>query len=131
MNYYKYTEDPAKYYSFRCVVPNTTVTDKPWFPIMNVCPCDPSLSNPSGRGIVPCPYGFQSNIEKVPKNEVLMPLSMVEGSNDKNGYKVLSDELLVNNNGRLLMGSMYQNDQYVPPQMDPRSLWQIGYNWRS
>lgn len=46
------------YNVFRCVDPVATTTGEPWYPISNVCPCNPQLSNSSGRGFTACPMGI-------------------------------------------------------------------------
>ncbi len=123
----QYKEDPSKYTALRCVLPGATETNKPWFPIMNVCPCDPRLSNTSGRGIMPCPFGIQGDIADTPNGfENLKALYL---KNNSKGLQTLTQD--VPESFIKGTGSMYQNNQYNAPQMDPRALVQIGYTWRS
>jgi len=117
-------EDPFKYSDYRCIIPNTIKTSGKWFPYENVCPCDPSLSNVTGRGLTPCPFGI-ANSEVKKTNEV----KVIEGYNGPNGYETrtipVSQSYFDNS------GSLYQNHTYEAPQLDPRPFVRIGYTWRT
>jgi hypothetical protein len=96
------------YNVYRCPDPLKVNTDEPWYRISNTCPCDPHNSNVTGRGFTPCPFGIQTN---------------------QQGLQMLSKQTLppIQN----LVGTMYNNNQYVPPQLEPRPLSRIGNQWRS
>ena len=88
---------------------NKVDTGPPWFQITNVCPCNPTSNNPSGRGLSSCPFGVQTNIKKL-MTEAKMPTSP----------KV-----------KVPTGSLYQDAQYIPPQLNPRQNTRIGQQWRN
>lgn len=95
---------------YRCLDPIKTQTNLPWYRIEDKCPCNPNLSNVTGRGFTPCTFGLQ-----------------IEHPNSLNyfqsaGYKPYETPL---------KGSLYQDVQYVPPQLQPRMLSRIGNVWRS
>lgn len=94
----------TKYAVFRCPEPGAVVTEGPWFPSDNVCPCNPKLSFPTGRGLTPCPFGVmepekRSTAQHTTENQIT--------------------------------GIIYNDAQFIPPQMDPRPLARIGESWRS
>jgi hypothetical protein len=93
----------SKFAVYRCVDPVAIKTSKPWYTITNVCPCDPKLSNTTGRGFTSCPFGVSKPIE--------------------------GD--LVGTSGVSLTGSLFGSGQVVPPQLQPRELYRIGVEWRS
>ncbi len=110
--YNEVSKNNTRNYSvFRCVDPTAVVTGAPWFNNENVCPCDPKLSNSSGRGFTACPMGVQ---EKTPMWNV---------SNSQ-----LYSEIPEKNQ---IQGSMFNQNQFVPPQLQPRQLVRIGEEWRS
>jgi len=93
---------------FRCINPTATITEYPWYSSgTNVCPCDPNLSNPSGRGFISCPYGI---------------------NNTSSSFKQSDDSFPYNNQ---ITGNLYPKEQFVPPQIQPNPLVKIGYSWRS
>ncbi len=104
------------YVDYRCIEPSATETNSPWFRIPNTCPCDPKLSNPSGRGFLGCPFGIQT--DTTVKNSVsgltkIIPKDKIDKVNyglypEISGYSMSS-----------------------VPQFQPRPLSQIGYTWRS
>jgi hypothetical protein len=102
------------YVDYRCIEPSAIDTDGPWFPISNICPCDPKLSNPTGRGYTPCPFGIQ------PEQKVVQ--SFIKAS-------------IIKNPSITGTGSMYPNISKLsvisPPQFQPRPLTNIGYTWRT
>lgn len=116
-----------KYSTFRCLDPNFVITDKPWYPYQDVCPCDPKLSNPTGRGYTSCPYGVQTDIKSLNK-EISKKSNVYEviDYNNINGYQTKNIPVT-----QLPLGSLYQNSQITAPQMDPRQLVRIGNEWRS
>lgn len=76
----------------------------PTQPASNICPCDPSVSNPTGRGFTQCPFGIYNN-----------PLQT-----DKPGSQ--------HNIG---VGNNFNSKQTAPPQFQPRPMSRIGIEWRS
>ncbi len=105
-------KDPQRFAVYRCPDPVGVITQEPWFPILNICPCDPNLSNKTGRGFTACNLGinetasawdvpaFQQNAQIPPKE--------------------------------LIVGNLYNTGQYVPPNMSYISpLMRIGQSWRS
>lgn len=110
------------YTDYRCVDPGTTTTDSSdkWFPMFDVCPCNPELSNPTGRGITACPFGISNNIpvdEKIPVSKLV----------NKNGLYV--PESMTKQD--LPFGSLFTPTNYIPPQLQPRPSSRIGLFWRS
>ena len=100
------------YSVYRCPDPIKTETNTPWFRIEDKCPCNPNDSNVTGRGFTPCTFGIQfetPNQVNLAKTPYLAPQPV----NEK------------------LVGSLYENNQYVPPQLEPRQLTRIGQQWRS
>jgi hypothetical protein len=102
-----------KFNVYRCLDPVAVVTGSPWFYGLgeNVCPCDPNLSNNTGRGFTACPLGI--NQEATSWN---LPSSQ------------LSSQIP---NQNQIVGSMFNKNQFVPPQLQPRQLVRIGEEWRS
>ncbi len=98
----------SRYSIFRCPEPGVVVTGGPWFPSENVCPCDPKLSFPSGRGLTSCPFGVMEP-EKRPVAQL---------------YNKIPTQ-------QEITGIIYNDAQFIPPQMDPRPLTRIGESWRS
>jgi hypothetical protein len=95
---------------YRCTDPHKYKTDTPWYPVENICPCDQKSSNITGRGYTPCTFGVQ-----------------YETPNTIN----LSKKANLKKQTGALVGTLYQNNQYVPPQLEPRQLTRIGNQWRS
>lgn len=114
----KITVTNKNYTDYRCIDPVMTVSSDKWYPMTDVCPCDPTLSNPTGRGFTSCPMGitFDSPDTKT------APLSALKYNN---GNWVPSDVTT------LPHGSNYPVGSYVPPQLEPRMLVRIGQTWRS
>jgi hypothetical protein len=108
-----------KFTDYRCIIPGTTVVSEPWFPMTDVCPCDPGLSDPTGRGFTPCPFGIS---EPGPDLGVTVPLQSIARTN--NGW-VTKDVKSVP------YGTFYPKNNYLPPQLEPRPLMRIGVSWRS
>lgn len=98
------------YSVYRCPDPIKTKTDTPWYPIENVCPCDPNDTNITGRGFTPCAFGVQYETP--------------------NTINLIKQKSLPKQTGALV-GTMYQNNQFVPPQLQPRQNTRIGQQWRS
>ena len=101
----EYTANASRNFStYRCLDPIKTQTTTPWYPTENTCPCDASNTNVTGRGFTPCPFGMDVetrntvnlNIGNLPKQK------------------------------KALIGTMYQNNQFVPPQLEPRPMSRIG-----
>lgn len=107
------------YSVYRCPDPIKYKTDTPWYPIENVCPCDPNDTNISGRGYTPCAFGVQyetpNNVNLFNQMKPTKTQSMVK-------------ESMVKEN---TIGSLFQDNQIVPPQLQPRMLTRIGQQWRS
>ena len=101
---------------YRCPDPNKVNTDLPWFNMSNVCPCDPKYSNITGRGYTPCTFGIQTDEKEIHysiEHNRLPPLHTI--TNNQYGT-----------------GMLYENNQYVPPQLTPpRPLARIGQQFRS
>ncbi len=96
---------------YRCPDPVAVVTEHPWYSYQNVCPCDPNLSNQTGRGFTACPMGIN---QEAPQWNLPMfqSISQVPATN--------------------VTGSMFgSGNQFVPPQLQPRQLIRIGQEWRS
>lgn len=110
----------TNYVDYRCIEPTAISTSGPWFPISNSCPCDPKLSNPTGRGFVSCPFGIQTN----------ETLNMSITTEQQNFSGIPEKELESKQ-----QGSLYPEISIYPvtavPQFQPRPLAQIGYTWRS
>lgn len=104
--------DP-KFAVFRCPDPVAVKTEGPWYNYENICPCDPSLSYPTGRGFTACPYGISENIDS---------------STNSNIMKNVQQSIVA---GLSRTGNNYNDYQVIPPQMDPRPLSRIGQQWRS
>jgi len=100
-----------KFAVYRCPDPVAVKTGAPWYSYSNVCPCDPKLSNQSGRGFTACPLG-------VGESEPAWDLSNFQ----------LESQLPVN---KQVVGNLYNQSQFVPPQLQPRPLARIGETWRS
>ena len=105
----KQTPGQLDYQIFRCPDPVTTTTSDPWYPVDNSCPCDPNLSNTTGRGFTACPFGL--TIEQ-PSGSLLTQASFPQ-------------------NKASVVGNLYSQGQYVPPQLEPRPISRIGMQWRS
>jgi ferredoxin-thioredoxin reductase catalytic subunit len=98
------------YAVYRCPDPIKTDTKTPWYPIENKCPCNPADSNVTGRGFTSCTFGVQYETP--------------------NTINLAKQKDLPKQTGAL-KGTMYQNNQFVPPQLEPRMLSRIGNQWRS
>ena len=130
----KYKKDPFRYTELRCILPTATETGfgpegSKWFPRENLCPCDPNLSIPTGRGYTSCSFGIQTDVTEVPISDIMKPLKRVIGYSGPNGFNTISEDVskeFIDNSG-----SLYQDKQYIAPQLDPRPLTLIGYTWRS
>jgi len=96
------------YSVYRCIEPSSIVTDGPWYPNQNICPCDPSLSNKTGRGFTACPIGIEEPI-----------INMNINKNDTGPYN------------SQIKGNLYSSSQFTPPQLMPRPITKIGYQWRA
>lgn len=102
------------YSVYRCIEPASVSTGPPWFNGIgvNICPCDPNLSNHTGRGFTACPLGI--NQEAPTWNLPTFQLVSQIPSPNK------------------VIGNMYgSGNQFVPPQLQPRQLIRIGTDWRS
>ena len=108
----------SKFNIYRCPDPRKVVTTSPWYRIDDFCPCDPTQSNVSGRGYTPCTFGMQV---EMPNPSELQPPAF--------GLQLPGQ--LVSSVNNFMVGSMYQNDQIVPPQLQPRPLTRIGQSWLS
>lgn len=102
-----------KFTIYRCIDPVAVTTGSPWFNSIgeNVCPCDPKLSNKTGRGFTACPLGinYETPMWNLPVFQMASQIPRGQ-----------------------VMGSMYANEnQFVPPQLQPRQLVRIGEEWRS
>lgn len=102
-----------KYTVYRCLDPVAVKTSRPWYNSVgeNICPCDPKLSNTSGRGFTACPLGIKQEIP----------------SWNLPSFQLVSKYPQENN----VIGNLYSSGQYVPPQLQPRELIRIGQEWRS
>jgi hypothetical protein len=110
--YEKVNQNNTLSYSvYRCPDPVAVQTDSPWYSYSNLCPCDPNLSNKTGRGFTACPLGIN---QEAPQWNLPSFQSMSQ----------------VPNNNQIV-GSMFGLNQFVPPQLQPRQLVRIGEEWRS
>lgn len=108
---------------YRCLQPYAKTTNQPWFREEDSCPCNPSLSNPTGRGLMGCPLGVQ--FEKS-WNETI-PLTQSEQIITNSGIENINKNVSIKSS---LPGSMFQNGQFIPPQLQPRPLARIGIEYR-
>lgn len=106
---------------YRCIDPLATVMESPWFPMRDVCPCDPKLSNPTGRGYTGCPFGVSFNNENQNQNNNLEKLQTISNVNTQ----WLPQEV-----SSLPTGAIYPKNSYTAPQLQPRQLYRIGVSWR-
>jgi hypothetical protein len=104
---------PRGYQDYRCIEPRATETTSPWFPRTNICPCDPSYSNPTGRSFSGCPFGIDPKDTRAENSETINN-GLVKGS---------------------MVGAEFPMTEGVPvasvPQFTPRPYALIGYQWRS
>jgi hypothetical protein len=115
-----------KYAVYRCLEPGHTETDTPWFGMSDVCPCNPELQNPTGRGRISCGFGVQFDQNEINRaSNQKVPLQTVIGSIKGSSYHNLAVPV------QLPKGSMFPGKQNPPPQADPRPLVRIGQEWRS
>jgi len=112
------------YTDYRCINPLATVIGEPWFPMNDVCPCNPKLSGPTGRGYSGCPFGvqFPDTIDSPNESNGLVPLSSLRAINGQWVPERVQD---------LPLGAAYPTLSYVPPQLQPRANVRIGVTWRS
>jgi hypothetical protein len=101
------------YAVYRCPDPVAIKTGGPWYygDGENICPCDPNLSNKTGRGFTACNIGIN---QEAPQWN-LPTFQLVSQFPDKNQ----------------IVGSMFSQNRFVPPQLQPRQLVRIGEEWRS
>ncbi len=111
----------ANFIDFRCIDPVASTMNQPWYRILDECPCNPKLSNQTGRGFTSCPLGVQFDQKEI--NRVLE-----------------NPKIVTNNNKQMSMsdmpsGSLFPNvnnsPDVVPPNIQPRALIRIGQSWRS
>lgn len=115
--YNEVNQNNTRNYSvYRCPDPVAINTDQPWYSYSNVCPCDPNLSNKSGRGFTACNYGIN---DKAPQWN--LPSFQLASQ--------IPDQKQVV--GNLFGGNLNNGLQFVPPQLQPRQLIRIGEEWRS
>ncbi len=93
---------------YRCLDPKKVNTDQPWYPISNICPCDPKFNDITGRGLSRCPFGITTNQSEI--KSAIQPVRQTPTG---------------------LTGSLFQNNQYSPPQLDPRQNVRIENQWRN
>lgn len=95
------------YDSYRCFT-NTKNTGPPWFPTENTCPCNINENNITGRGYTSCNFGISE--------KQTMPSYFAIKSNKTGDEK---------------SGSLFNQKQNVPPQLDPYPAIRIGQEWRT
>ena len=100
------------YSTYRCPEPSSVKTGEPWFPYSNICPCDPNLSNKTGRGYTACTFGI-AEPEKIRGPAI-------------NSFK---RDMIPQRNQ--VVGSLFSQNQTVPPQSDPDPFVRIGQAWRT
>ena len=98
------------YTVFRCN-PLALQEKKPWWRETEICPCDSQFNNETGRGFVSCPYGIE--------NEKLAKFGRIPTVPNPQEVK------------QKMTGSLVQDKQWIPPQLNPRPLSRIGQQWRS
>ena len=111
-------EEERKFNIYRCPDPLKYEVNSPWYRYTDICPCNPTYSNLTGRGYVSCPWGIEDdsfNMEETPWETNL-------------NFTIPRN---YGNEGPRLKGALYQNNNIVPPQLQPRPLARIGVNWRS
>lgn len=129
----------GNYNVYRCLDTRKYKVDTPWFRQYDVCPCNPEISNPTGRGLLPCPFGYpsQNMISKSPSRP--KSSEKPQGSQwDKAPQPYLFEKTqhLAEKSPALqkiadLSGSLYQENTFTPPQLEPRPIARIGQQWRS
>lgn len=92
---------------YRCPDPLKSYTSQPWYRFTDICPCDPKDSNITGRGFTSCPFGVSDNSKYQSFQNTPIPQRDIP------------------------VGNIYPQQQYVPPQLEPRQLVRIGQQWRS
>jgi hypothetical protein len=129
------TSSNPNYTDYRCLNPLANVVGEPWFPMTDVCPCNQSLSNPSGRGYTACPFGVDYYSEptaaqlqmaqQAPKGPLLNSLQF------NNSGKWEAVPVTISNSAPADQpGSLYPPTDFVPPQLQPRPFSRIGVTWR-
>jgi len=103
--------DQLNYSIYRCIEPTAVKTGEPWFPDSNVCPCDPNLSNSSGRGFTAFPIGIAVEKASAPLSQGQLHHQIPTPSQ--------------------VTGTLFNHSQAVAPQMWPRQLSRFGNQWRS
>jgi hypothetical protein len=108
----------TNFIDYRCIDPVGKNFSEPWYRISDSCPCDPNLSNQTGRGYSSCPLGIvldQSKIMQALKNPE--PVTY-------NGANMFQSQIPG--------GGLFPNgSSVVPPKLQPRQLVRVGYSWRS
>lgn len=105
---------------YRCLIYDRNIVEQPWFRQEDVCPCNTSLNNPTGRGHSLCPFGVDFQVPYANKQ----PLLTLE-ENTKNGYTV---EAVPTEPKKYVL---YPPFQYTAPQMEPRQWVRVGVEWRN
>ena len=105
-----------KFNVYRCVNPTAVTTEQPWYSYSNVCPCDPKLSNTSGRGYTPCPFGVLESNDSMEMSELKSQFRHQEANQFPSKHR--------------LVGNLDNTLQFTPPQLQPRQLVRIGQVWR-
>jgi len=95
---------------FRCN-PLGLEESRPWWREQEFCPCPSEYNNETGRGFVSCPYGVENEKEVMFGKIPTVP----------NPEKIKKE----------MTGSLVQDKQWIPPQLQPRPLSRIGQQWRS
>lgn len=121
-----------RFFQYRCIDPVATTQGAPWYRITDYCPCDPTVSNPSGRGFVSCPVGVQFGQGAIAAQGALSAAAVPATPTTTNG--------LVWGPGTVeaLRGAMYSapggtgaGAMAVPTILETRPVYRIGYEWRS
>lgn len=116
---------------YRCLEPSATTVGEPWFRIPESCPCNPLLSNPTGRGFTACPFGVQFDIPSS-SSEPLMTLAKEPTKKDDSVPKFRGQQI---NTKGFMAGSMFPElssaAKFTPPQLQPRQIVRIGQTFRS
>lgn len=105
---------------FRCIDPVAVNMEKPWYRISDNCPCNPKLSNQTGRAYTACPLGVQFDQKEI-YNSIYDNKIVTKSDRPMNFSEIPNGSLFPNNS----------NPDVVPPNIQPRPLIRIGQTWRS
>jgi hypothetical protein len=126
--------DNKNYIDYRCIEPTATTVGEPWFRISDSCPCNPNLSNPTGRGFTPCPFGVQFDAPKSYSEPIMTVGSSPSKRSSFSAIPSFNGERI--NNENFMPGAIFPKvssniSKITPPQLQPRQIVRIGQTFRS